>query len=153
MPLTILSPTETPPGGWIYRDPESDFVIKHNNLESLFNMATRHRSANGRELSEQEFLDNVCAHSRAGCADGNPPGLIAQAQNLIKEVGRWAADGFGFVSDAVLAQRRLICEGCEHWKGERGGSLHQMRCAKCGCRGIKLKLPTSKCPIDRWLAV
>lgn len=149
--MVILSPDVVPPGGWVFKDPNTEFVIKHHNIEALFRMALQHRAANSMELSNELFIETVCQSTRnAACSDGTPPNLLVQAGNFVKEMAVWAASGFGNASDEVLAERRQTCESCEHWGGIRGGSLLKGRCRLCGCTGIKLALATSKCPASKW---
>lgn len=150
--LTILQPDHVPPGGWAFRDPRTDFLIKHNNLENLFNLATRHRMANNLTISIEEFTQVVCASTQGGgCSEGTAlPGLMVQAQNLVSDMVQWAKSGFAMAPDDLLAERVAVCETCEHWGGRRGDSLVKGRCRLCGCNGIKLALATSKCPASKW---
>lgn len=149
--LTILHPTSVPPGGFVFRDPNTDFLIKHNNLENLFNLATRHRAANGLELSVELFTETVCASTKGiGCSDGEMPNLLVQARNLAGEMATWIKSGFEKAPKDILSKRLGICESCQHWGGQRGGSLIKGRCKLCGCYGIKLALATSVCPAGKW---
>lgn len=147
----ILNPGEVPAGGFVYRDPQTEFVIKHNNLESLFNMAMRHREANHLAFSAEEFTSVVCASTKGiGCSTGETPSRLSQAKNLARDMGNWAKSGFSMARADVLESRRAICENCEHWGGVKGGPLIKGRCRLCGCRGVKLALATSVCPAGRW---
>jgi len=73
------------------------------------------------------------------------PPLLEQAGNALAAAGRAIASGLQLVDDAEHARRLAICEGCEHYDGDRH------RCRKCGCwSNLKAKLASEKCPMEKW---
>ena len=77
------------------------------------------------------------------------PSLAEKAKSLAGSVGTWAKSGFPTASDEKLATRKAICESCEFW--DKGGFAGTGKCTKCGCSTqAKLRMATSKCPIDKW---
>lgn len=71
------------------------------------------------------------------------------AKSLGSALINWAKAGFRVVSDETFNQRHAICTGCDYWMGD-GASIGLCKCGKCGCSGLKLFLPTEKCPIRKW---
>jgi hypothetical protein len=74
-------------------------------------------------------------------------------------MARWAASGFGRVSDDVYEQRMAACQGCEHLSLPSASKLYRLTgtarektvCGLCGCDvRRKSRLPTEKCPDGRW---
>ncbi|WP_318212959.1 MULTISPECIES: hypothetical protein [unclassified Streptomyces] len=77
-------------------------------------------------------------------------------------MARWAASGFGRVSDEVHEKRMDACRGCEHLSLPSTSKLYRLTgtaareksvCGLCGCDvRRKTKLPTESCPDGRWAA-
>jgi hypothetical protein len=77
------------------------------------------------------------------------PTLLGKAGSLASSVGNWAKAGFQVVDEATLASRMEICKGCEFW--DASGFVGTGKCRKCGCSTqAKLRMATSKCPVDKW---
>lgn len=68
--------------------------------------------------------------------------------SVVKAGAQWAKAGFPIVSDEGFEERKRICLECEFWNAAAFGGLG--RCGKCGCSGVKLRLATSKCPVEKW---
>lgn len=61
----------------------------------------------------------------------------------------WAKGGFPTTNKNQLFSRMEICKSCEFWEGS--GFAGTGKCKKCGCSTqAKLRMATSKCPIDKW---
>lgn len=61
----------------------------------------------------------------------------------------WMENGFPTASKQQLDNRLSICKSCEFW--DRFGFGGTGKCKKCGCSTqAKLRMATSKCPIDKW---
>lgn len=60
----------------------------------------------------------------------------------------WVAAGLPMASPGVYEARIGICKACPEWESE--GWLGMGKCKSCGCSGVKLRLETSKCPLDKW---
>lgn len=83
-----------------------------------------------------------------------PPNIITMAGTLGKSVANWAtADDFSIISDELLKHRKEICEKCSYW--DKNAYLGAGRCNICGCSGLKLYIPSSKCPLNppKWTEV
>jgi hypothetical protein len=75
-----------------------------------------------------------------------------QLQLLGKDIGKWVASGAKIVNQDQLDSRLEICKSCEFWNQSGFGGTGS--CSKCGCSTqAKLRLATSKCPIDKWIAL
>jgi hypothetical protein len=62
----------------------------------------------------------------------------------------WAKSGFAKTTLEMVKKRQEICNSCEFWNKE--GFMGSGQCLKCGCSTYaKLRMATSKCPIDKWL--
>jgi hypothetical protein len=96
-----------------------------------------------------------CPH---GVTRENAPVVIAPPTNhsllhkvslLAHSIAPWAINGFELVDEETLANRMEICKGCEFW--DTSGFVGTGKCKKCGCSTqAKLRMDTSKCPIDKW---
>lgn len=75
--------------------------------------------------------------------------LLEMAKGALSSASDWAKSGFPTASDEQLASRKAICESCEFW--DKTGFAGTGKCTKCGCSTqAKLRMATSKCPIDKW---
>ena len=77
------------------------------------------------------------------------PSLSKKAQSLSKDMAAWMKRGLPTVPDSVFEKRLAICSDCEFW--DEKGFFGTGKCLKCGCSSkAKLKMATSKCPVDKW---
>ena len=77
------------------------------------------------------------------------PDLIEKIKSLASASSDWAKSGFKTASQIQLENRLAICKGCEFW--DQSGFGGTGKCNKCGCSTqAKLRMATSKCPIDKW---
>ncbi len=77
------------------------------------------------------------------------PSLLEKAKSLALATEEWAKSGFKKVDELQLQDRLDICQGCEFW--DQSGFAGTGKCKKCGCSTqAKLRMATSKCPIDKW---
>jgi hypothetical protein len=75
--------------------------------------------------------------------------LLHKASLLANSIAPWAINGFKLVDKETLEKRLDICKGCEFW--DQSGFVGTGKCKKCGCSTqAKLRMDTSKCPIDKW---
>ena len=80
------------------------------------------------------------------------PDLIEKIKTLASDSSEWVKSGFKTATTTQLEDRLTICKGCEFWDGAGFGNTG--KCTKCGCSTqAKLRMATSKCPIDKWGAV
>ena len=69
--------------------------------------------------------------------------------SLGMDLGKWVQAGIPVVSQNLFESRIAICKGCEFWN--QSGFSGTGSCKKCGCSTqAKLRLGTSKCPIEKW---
>lgn len=72
--------------------------------------------------------------------------------SLGRDIGKWVQAGIPVVKQETFDSRIATCKGCEFW--DQNGFNGTGGCKKCGCSTqAKLRLGTSKCPIDKWLSV
>jgi uncharacterized paraquat-inducible protein A len=77
------------------------------------------------------------------------PKMLFMAENFSNAMNEWRKAGFKIVTNEQFESRHTICKGCEFYKAE--AFLNTGQCVKCGCSiRAKLRLTTSKCPIDKW---
>jgi len=83
-------------------------------------------------------------------AFANPsPSLATKASSLFEAASQFAINGFKRATTEQLEERLAICKGCELWNPSGFGGTGS--CNKCGCSTqAKLRMSTSKCPIDKW---
>lgn len=86
-----------------------------------------------------------------GNNDTKPPSKTEMAKNFSKSMVEWGKGGFKKTPKEIYDERMKICRGCKFWKEIKGPLIGQ--CLKCGCTGMKQKIATSKCPIDKWGAI
>jgi hypothetical protein len=93
-----------------------------------------------------------CLFERHAKTEAVPPtehSLLHKASSLANSIGGWAKAGFQVVDASQLQSRLDICKGCEFW--DQPGYAGTGKCKKCGCSTqAKLRMATSKCPIDKW---
>lgn len=58
----------------------------------------------------------------------------------------WAKSGFSLADEKTYSERLSVCNSCENWI--TSGKIP--KCKICGCYVGKLRLATSKCPINKW---
>ena len=100
--------------------------------------------------------DGVCY----GCMDRNEnnpefvsshpePSLVDKVKYFSSSMAIWAKTGFKSATQEQLETRMETCKGCEFWDASGFGGTGS--CKKCGCSTqAKLRMDTSKCPIDKW---
>lgn len=162
--------TSTPPYGGmaIYKDRETGISLNHPNISVLIERATQLRVQNNLPIPvnwEEHVEDNICLNTPgAVCEDGD--GAIRKAAKMAvrftKAMVAWGTAGFPLVSDEVLSERRLTCEGgvssdgiqvlrCDRWQARPSNGFGFGRCGACGCVGfLKSALSTEKCPLNKW---
>jgi hypothetical protein len=75
--------------------------------------------------------------------------LSSKVKSLTKDLINWSKNDFGLVTDDQYNERLEKCKACERWNPT--GFNNTGECSECGCSTIvKLKLTTSKCPLDIW---
>jgi len=86
------------------------------------------------------------------------PSMIQMAKNAASAIGnevKHIASGNQHITDADVANRKSICNGCEFYtpnipelpKSEKD----KERCVKCGCfMAYKQRLTSATCPVGKW---
>lgn len=155
-PIDPNTPPKNGRGYWVYVDPETHAQFEHPYFDQTRRYAENHRLANNLPVGvawRDQFAENVCRNTPgAECHDMTPPPKPTMAQMLTgftKAATTWAASGFKVLDHAGFVKRREICHECDFWRGD--GALFGLgQCGKCGCSGLKLFLPSEKCPIGKW---
>lgn len=152
--LVITKPNKVPHGGyWRYHDNDSGADFAHPSINVLQDQILKHKLANKRSFDLTEFVQNVCKSTGQNIchdADDNSYNTMQQVAAFTSAMSDWVKSGFEMATPDILAMRVEKCNKCEHWRGTRGGALMLGRCKVCGCRGIKLSLATSHCPLGLW---
>jgi hypothetical protein len=80
------------------------------------------------------------------------PSLAEKAKSLAASVKTWVGSGLQIATEDQVNYRLEICKSCEFWNAS--GFARTGSCKKCGCSTqAKLRMATSKCPIDKWGAI
>ena len=80
--------------------------------------------------------------------------IIDKAKGFGTAMVNWAAqDKFARTTDEEFAFRRRECNACSYWVPEAFNGIGQ--CKLCGCTGLKLYIPSSRCPHNppKWEAI
>jgi hypothetical protein len=142
-----------PYGGlWVWKCPETGFIIRHGNYPGIRNAVKTYLRANNYPIGSNfdEALDeNLCANAAPQtCEDFVPPTFLEKmsslAQALYHAAKSWREP---VVTAELLQERRDICAGCSFYGGSK--SLLKVACVKCGCTGLALYLPTKHCPLPQ----
>lgn len=154
-----------PPGGMVrYKDPDDGWTYAHPYYDNVKVTAHNHRVAVKLPIPydwDQVFDQAVCSQTPGACIDvpearnETKVGLIEMAANFSKAVLGWAKKGFPVTPYDQFRERYLICAGsetqprCQYF--QEWTEFGVSRCTKCGClHGIKLRLQSERCPINRW---
>lgn len=75
--------------------------------------------------------------------EGERPGIIEQAKQVVKEYTVHIVNGAEYVTEEEKHSRLDICGQCEHFEAAQ--------CKLCTCfMNAKAELKTAKCPIGKW---
>jgi hypothetical protein len=78
--------------------------------------------------------------------------LSTKVKTVSIEALNWARNGFGLTTDDQYNARFELCRQCDKWNAL--GYANTGECTVCGCSTVaKLKLTTTKCPLDKWEAI
>lgn len=157
MILQVKDPNKVPHGGkFIWKCSDCEAVFFHHTVPHLFDQAKKHCEANGHSFSNAEFTKSLCANTPGDTChevdegDHHNPSWYTLAVQAADAMVNWAKIGFKLSSQEVLENRQLICQSCPEWEGLTGGSYLSGRCRRCGCSGVKLALPSERCPMGKW---
>ena len=96
----------------------------------------------------QLIIDQNCERDPDFCYSTEPPTFAQRARSFAQAATDWVSSGFKHVTHEQFEARKEICLKCPYWNGE--AAFGYGGCRKCGCSGLKLFLPTQKCPDGRW---
>lgn len=102
--IKIKRESFSPKGGWTYVHPASNATFNHSCLWTLRDMVQAHNKANGFAFSEEEFRENVCAHS---------PYAECYRQTEAGDLVAMAAQPIARMIDAVAHTNVAGCGGCK----------------------------------------
>ena len=147
---------QTPPGLWRWVHPQSGYKFGGaHGLGRLLVMIREYNQANG--YTDPLKLDHLviqymCEQEPDWCVSSEPPTLKQRAQSFARAAVDWVSSGFKVVPNEEYERRLEICHGCHYFRGVNITGFGA--CAKCGCSGLKLFLPTQSCPDNppRWKA-
>ena len=120
---SIVDTMLIPPGGWVYRQPESGVVIRGGSWNDLLENIKVHRISNNYPIGlkfREEIADALCREMPGGgdkyCEE--PSDRVPQTQrklgvgdlkNFLRVLKKWKSQGFGFVSQDEAERRASIC--------------------------------------------
>ena len=144
-----------PPGLWRYTHPVTGVTFGGAfSLGRIVAMVEDYNRANNLEPIvglPQKITDYMCNEVPDWCESTEPPTLAQRLASFSQAAVDWAKNGFSNVTHEQFEARKAICLKCHYWKGEM--AFGYGGCGKCGCSGLKLFLPTQKCPDGRWGAI
>lgn len=146
--------TRVPRKPWKYTNPEDGTVLQSPYYNVLKGKVKDYRRANNYPIGllfDDQFDEILCAHQPEACVEFTPPSVIEKMGAVTKALFKASRDWRNpVVSAEELERRRAICADCNYFGGFK--SLVKLACRKCGCSGLKLALPSSKCPHEnpRW---
>ena len=156
----VKDTSTVPAGGYfIYRDPDTGFLIRHPYYRQLRGMAHSYRELNNLPIGllwDEQFDTAVCKEQPGICGDTRSEAemtLPEKAAAFAGSMKNWALSGFKVLAHEEYQRRLDICRGtgesprCEYWRGERNRFV---ACKKCGCSRLKLFLAGVVCPIGKW---
>jgi hypothetical protein len=86
--------------------------------------------------------------NKPAAGETTEPGFVSKALSFGSALVAHAATGFERVPPEVHAERRALCDACEHHNPDND------TCRKCGCYlsrlGGKLAMASEACPIGKW---
>ncbi len=155
MPSKPKDINRTPPGLWRYVHPETGYRFHGaHGFARIYAMVIEYTNANKTApilRLDEKIVDYMCEQEPDWCDDYEPPSLARRAFMFGQAAVNWAIAGFGIVDHAVFEERKAICLACPYWRGE--AALGYGACAKCGCSGLKLFVPSQSCPDGRWPSI
>lgn len=136
-------------GYWIWKCPETGFVIRHSNFIGCKNEVKKYLRLNNYPIGgnfDEDFEQNLCANGNPNlCEEFVPPTLLQKMSTLAQALyhlrKQWREP---LVTAEILQTRQETCKKCNFYGGST--SLFKVACQKCGCAGLKLALTTSRCP-------
>lgn len=145
----------TPPGLWRYVHPTTGVKFSgHFSISSLVDAVKKYNKANN--LDEIVGLPDlivayICQEVPTYCESTEPPTWAEKAMNFASAARDWVSSGFRHVTHEQYEIRKEICLKCPYWAGSM--AMGYGGCSKCGCSGLKLFLPSQRCPDGRWSAI
>lgn len=74
----------------------------------------------------------------------SPPTFARQALGFMAAIARWAFLGFPVTSEQLYYSRLAVCQKCDKW------DTNSQKCRVCGCRAVKLRMASERCPLLKW---
>lgn len=126
-----------PPGGFIYRQPETGHLMKGTTFRELLAKVATHRNNNRIETTSRlsdEIEQAICARlspedQHAHCKDGLPSRKTISWREVDRFLGTmaaWAQGGLKLVSQEEAERRAAICEKCPLNIGLHGCGMCRM---------------------------
>lgn len=123
------NPRQTPPGGFVYTQPETQTRMEHETLGELVDLVVRHRVY--KDLTpvdplvvNAEVQRQICAQMPPGICGAEPGESYIPFNDLSRNltldkieafslaVFEWVKSGVGFVDEEEATRRARICLGC-----------------------------------------
>ena len=100
---------------------------------------------------KQKIIEYICSKDPSFCNNTEPPSFAERAKSFAFAAKEWVESGFKHVTHEQFEERKSICAQCPYWRGD--SAFGYGSCGKCGCSGLKLYLPSQKCPDGRWNSI
>lgn len=140
----LTNPGTTPPGGFVFKDPQTQFVSRAQRLDRLIHLASEHRKANGLPVPNDfgfDVEDQICRRipprmCRERSFSGVMKSIINRAKFTVQVVRNGSMAYFGLAKDSkaslvgesetpLVMRRAHTCAQCP-W------NIASEACLKCG---------------------
>lgn len=140
----LTNPGTTPPGGFVFKDPQTQFVSRAQRLDRLIHLASEHRRANGLPVPNDfgfDVEDQICRRipprmCRERSFSGVMKSIINRAKFTVQVVRNGSMAYFGLAKDSkaslvgesetpLVMRRAHTCAQCP-W------NIASEACLKCG---------------------
>jgi hypothetical protein len=141
--MTHSTPCECPRAGWCERHQCVKTVFQHWDCRHVPDRFHEWEQGDGERLQWSDFQPEAAAVPEG-------PGLLRQAFNYGRAVGRHIGNGRREVPETVAADRLSVCRNCDDCDQASLVCRH----AQCGCQLLtKTRWASEACPLGHWLAL
>ena len=153
--VTPRNISQTPPGMWRYVHPTTGRLFSGAySIARIMAMVDEYNRSNGLPAIvglHQKIIEYICEQEPEYCISDKPPTPMQKARNFAQAAAQWVSSGFKHVTQVQFESRKAICESCPYWVNEM--TFGYGGCKACGCSGLKLFLPSQRCPKGKWESV
>lgn len=120
----IINKNVTPPGGWVYTQPESGRTFRHYSFNAFMDAIREHRLGNGYPISadwQAEIINGICRDNLKMfpdyCQRSNQSSVVRRfsfgsSMSFLSMLWEWISAGRPFVEQEEAERRAEICSTC-----------------------------------------